>query len=226
MLIVGLTGSIAMGKSVTSQMFKRLGVPIIDADRIVHELYSGVVVPQIQRIFPQAVCDGVVNRQILSRYLLQNPDNIKILESIIHPYLIKAANQRLKKAQSARKSYVIIDVPLLFESNIYNMCDFVVTVTCSPLLQRMRVMQRPHMTKEKFDFIRARQLKDFFKCLLSDYTIYSGSGMRTAFSRVMFIDRYIRKVCNKKGRWKPGGLYPRPHNGYKLFCLRQDKKGK
>jgi len=184
MIIIGLTGSIGMGKSTTSDMFKSLGVPVISADEIVHDLYSAEAAPLIEAAFPGAAPDGVVDREILSARLMAAPQEFKRLEAIIHP-LVRAREKQFVDAAAARgEPMVLLDIPLLFETGSTDRVDVVVVVSCAPEIQRKRVMARPGMTAEKFEAILARQTPDAEKRARADYVIDTGRGLEAARSQV------------------------------------------
>ena len=184
MIIIGLTGSIGMGKSTTSDMFKALGVPVISADEIVHDLYRAEAAPLIEAAFPGTAPDGVVNRELLSARLMAAPQEFKRLEAIIHP-LVRAREKQFVDAAAARgEPMVLLDIPLLFETGSTDRVDFVVVVSCAPEIQRERVMARPGMTAEKFEAILARQTPDAEKRSRADYVIDTGRGLEAARSQV------------------------------------------
>lgn len=184
MIIIGLTGSIGMGKSTTSDMFKALGVPVISADEIVHDLYSAEAAPLIEAAFPGTAPDGVVNREILSARLMAAPQEFKRLEAIIHP-LVRAREKQFVDAAAARgEPMVLLDIPLLYETGSTGRVDVVVVVSCAPEIQRERVMARPGMTPEKFEAILARQTPDAEKRARADYVIDTGRGLEAARSQV------------------------------------------
>ena len=184
MIIIGLTGSIGMGKSTTSDMFKALGVPVISADEIVHDLYSAEAAPLIEAAFPGTAPDGVVNREILSARLMAAPQEFKRLEAIIHP-LVRAREKQFVDAAAARgEPMVLLDIPLLYETGSTDRVDVVVVVSCAPEIQRERVMARPGMTAEKFEAILARQTPDAEKRARADYVIDTGRGLEAARSQV------------------------------------------
>lgn len=184
MIKIGLTGSIGMGKSTTSDMFKSLGVPVISADEIVHELYSAEAAPLIEAAFPGTAPDGVVDRQILSEKLMAAPEGFARLEAIIHP-LVRAREQSfLKEAAGRTEPMVVLDIPLLFETGTTDRVDVIIVVSCAADIQRQRVMARPGMTPEKFEAILSRQTPDAEKRARADYVIDTGQGMETAQRQV------------------------------------------
>jgi dephospho-CoA kinase len=197
MIIIGLTGSIGMGKSTTSDMFKSLGVPVISADQIVHDLYSAEAAPLIEAAFPGSAPDGVVNRQFLSEKLMAAPEEFKRLEAIIHP-LVRAREKSFVEAAAERNEpMVLLDIPLLFETGTTDRVDVIVVVSCAPDIQRQRVMARPGMTAEKFEAILARQTPDAEKRARADYVIDTGEGLVAAQRQVTDI---VAALSNSAGQ--------------------------
>jgi dephospho-CoA kinase len=144
--VLGLTGSIGMGKSATAAMFRRLGVPVHDADAAVHALYAGSAAPVIEAAFPGVVTNGVVDRPALSKIVLAAPERLRALEAIVHP-LVRAERDRfLAEAVAGRATVALLDIPLLFETGGDRACDAVLVVTASPEVQRARVLARPGLT--------------------------------------------------------------------------------
>jgi len=184
MIIIGLTGSIGMGKSTTSDMFKSLGVPVISADEIVHDLYSAEAAPLIEAAFPGTAPDGVVDRQVLSAKLMAAPEEFKRLEAIIHPLVRAREKQFVDEAAARGAPMVLLDIPLLFETGSTDRVDVVVVVTCAPEIQRQRVLARPEMTAEKFEAILARQTPDAEKRARADFVIDTGQGLEAARRQV------------------------------------------
>ena len=199
MIKIGLTGSIGMGKSTTSDMFKALGVPVISADETVHQLYSGEAAPLIEAAFPGTAPDGVVNREILSKKLMAAPEEFKRLEAIIHP-LVRAREQSfLKEAALRDEPMVLLDIPLLFETGSTDRVDTIVVVSCAPEIQRQRVLARPGMTAEKFEAIVSRQTPDAEKRERADYVIDTGKGLEAAQKQVADIVAKLSRSPGKKG---------------------------
>ncbi|MEM5470834.1 dephospho-CoA kinase [Hoeflea sp. AS60] len=193
MIIIGLTGLIGMGKSTTSDMFKSLGVPVISADQIVHDLYSAEAAPLIEAAFPGSAPDGVVNRQVLSEKLMAAPEEFQRLEAIIHP-LVRAREQSFVDAAAARNEpMVLLDIPLLFETGTTDRVDVIVVVSCAADIQHERVMARPGMTAEKFEAILARQTPDAEKRARADYVIDTGEGLEAARLQVAEIVAALSK---------------------------------
>ena len=184
MIIIGLTGSIGMGKTTTSGMFEALGIPVNSADDVVHQLYRGEAAPLIEAAFPGTAPDGVVDRARLAEHLVAAPGDFARLEEIIHP-LVRAREQEfLAEARSRGEAVVVLDIPLLFETGAVDRVDVVVVVSCAPEIQRERVMARPGMTEEKFAAILARQTPDSEKRARADYVIDTGNGLDAARQQV------------------------------------------
>ena len=171
MMVLGLTGSIGMGKSTAGEMFADRGIPVTSADEIVHALYAGEAAPLIEKAFPGTVEGGVVDRGRLSEAVVGNETAFRKLEAIVHPLVEKERKRFVDRQRQAGKPAVVLDIPLLFESGGEKSVDKVVVVSCSPELQKERVMRRPDMTEEKFAAILARQMPDSEKRARADYVI-------------------------------------------------------
>ncbi|WP_104667948.1 dephospho-CoA kinase [Ensifer adhaerens] len=171
MIILGLTGSIAMGKSTAAQMFRDFGVPVNDADEVVHQLYGGEAVAPVEAAFPGSTRDGQVDRAELSRQLMQAPERLRELEAIVHPLVRGKEREFLAENHAANAPFVVLDIPLLFETGAEKRVDRVVVVSCSAELQRERALKRPGMTEEKLAMILARQVPDSEKRKRADYII-------------------------------------------------------
>lgn len=198
MIIIGLTGSIGMGKSTTSEMFKSLGVPVISADEIVHDLYSAEAAPLIEAAFPGTTTGGVVDRQALSAKLMAAPESFARLEAIIHPLVRAREKQFVDEAADRGEPLVLLDIPLLFETGSTDRVDTVIVVSCAPEIQRQRVMARPDMTAEKFEAILSRQTPDAEKRARADYVIDTGQGLDAARAQVNDIVAELT-ASSKKG---------------------------
>jgi dephospho-CoA kinase len=177
MLILGLTGSIGMGKSTTAKLFAEAGVPVYDADAAVHEIYEGEAAPAIEAAFPGTTVDGKVDRVRLSAQVLHNPAAIKQLEQIVHPMLGASRKKFLDDAERSGAPVAVIDVPLLFETGGEERVDAVVVVTTTPEAQRERILARDNMTNEKLDAILARQLPDAEKRKRADFVVDTSHGL-------------------------------------------------
>ncbi len=172
--LIGLTGSIGMGKSTTAQMFADLGCPVFDADAAVHKMYAngGRAVPLIRAVFPNAITvDGAVDRKRLGDHMRADRFNLKVLESFIHPWVAEARSVFIDKAVKGGAKAVVFDVPLLFETGGDKHVDAIVVVTASPETQRARVMARPGMTRGLFEMILSKQMPDAEKRERADFVV-------------------------------------------------------
>lgn len=180
MIVLGLTGSIGMGKSTTAKMFAEAGVPVHDSDETVHRLYAGKAAPLVEAAFPGTTAGGVVDRAKLGARVLGDADALKRLEAIIHPLVRADADAFLAKHRSAGESIAVLDIPLLFETGGRGRVDKVVVVTAPADVQRARVLARPGMTVDKFEAILARQVPDVEKRRQADFIVDTGKGMDAA----------------------------------------------
>jgi dephospho-CoA kinase len=180
MIVLGLTGSIGMGKSATAKMFAEAGVPVHDSDETVHRLYAGKAAPLVEAAFPGTTEAGVVDRVKLAGQVLGDPVALKKLESIIHPLVRADADAFLEKHRAAGAPLAVLDIPLLFETGGRNRVDKVVVVTASPEIQRQRVLARQGMSEEKFLSILAKQVPDAEKRRQADFIIDTGNGFAAA----------------------------------------------
>jgi len=187
MIVLGLTGSIGMGKSTTAQMFRDAGIRVYDADAVVHELYAGKAALLVENAFPGSTVDGKVDRSRLSTYVVGKPAAMKKLEAIIHPLVHEQQLLFLDNARSDGESLVVLDIPLLYEGGHEKTVDAVVVVTASIGQQRQRVLARPGMTSEKFEAILSQQVPDEKKRELADFVIDTGKGMENARKQVLDI---------------------------------------
>jgi dephospho-CoA kinase len=160
MLVVGLTGSIAMGKSTAAAHLRSRGVPVFDADASVHEIYREEAVPLIEAAFPGTTDTEGVSRSKLSDMLQRDPAGFKTLEAIVHPLVRERERRFLEEAEAAAQPLAILDVPLLYETGLDTALDAVIVVSASAEAQRERALLRPGMTSEKLDQILARQMPD------------------------------------------------------------------
>ncbi len=181
--LLGLTGSIGMGKSATADIFRKLGVPVHDADAAVHRLYRGRAAPLIEEAFPGTVTDGVVDRAKLGAAVLNDPARMRELEAIVHP-LVREEKQSFLRRVSALAPVAVLDIPLLFETGGERECDAVLVVTADPETQRARVLARPGMTPEKFEAIRAKQMPDAEKRARAHFLVDTGRGFASAEAQV------------------------------------------
>jgi len=192
MIVVGLTGSIGMGKSTTSDFFRAEGVPVHDADATVHGLYRGAAVAPIEAAFPGTTRDGAVDREALAARVLGDDAAVKRLEAIVHPLVRGAEVAFLDAACKAGRAVVVLDIPLLFETKGDARVDVVVSVTASAEIQRARVLARPGMTIDKFEKILARQIPDAEKRRRSHFLIDTGHGLEPAHRQVVGVLRALR----------------------------------
>ena len=197
MIVIGLTGSIGMGKSTTAALFADEGVPVNDSDQVVHDLYRSDAVAPIAELFPEVVVDGVVDRVKLSENLAKNPAKFRDLEAIVHPLVRAREVAFLQKQRELGRSIVVLDIPLLFETGADARVDKVVVVTCEPDVQRQRVLSRPGMTEEKFALILSRQTPDAEKRARADYVIDTGHGIDMAREQVKTIVRELREQAEQ-----------------------------
>lgn len=194
MIVLGLTGSIAMGKSTAHRMLKDLGVPVHDADAAVHRLFArgGAAVAPLEEAFPGVVVDGAVDRARLSAHVMNDTEAFHRLEGIVHPLVRQAEHAFMARQRLARAPLVAVDVPLLFETGGEARCDAVAVVSAPLFLQRLRVMKRPGMTEEKMQAILARQMPDAQKRRRADYVIPTGLGRALTRRRLAGIVRDLR----------------------------------
>jgi dephospho-CoA kinase len=184
MFILGLTGSIGMGKSTTAALFRKFGVPVHDADAAVHRLYAGPAAPLIETAFPGVVRDGAVDRAVLAPLVIGKPEAMARLEAIVHP-LVRAQEQGfLRAAAAGRHRFAVLDIPLLFETAGEARVDAVVVVSAPAEVQRQRVLARPGMTQERFSSIMAKQIPDAQKRRRAHFIVDSGQGLSSAEAAV------------------------------------------
>lgn len=195
MIILGLTGSIGMGKSTTAKMFAEEGVPVHDADAAVHALYEGEAVAPVEQAFPGTTRDGKVDRALLAKAVVGDPYAMTKLEAIVHPLVAKARDRFLEAARAAGAPVVLLDIPLLFETGGDQLVDAVVVVSAAPEIQRQRVMERPGMTAEKFEALLAKQMPDAEKRRRADFIVDSGHGIESARAQVREILAKVAKLA-------------------------------
>lgn len=191
MIVLGLTGSIGMGKSTTAKMFVEEGIPVHDADCAVHRLYAGEAAPLVEALFPGTVKEGVVDRQKLADAVVGNPDALKKLENVVHP-LVRADSERFLDENRKRGApIVVLDIPLLFEKGGEERVDRIVVVTAPAEIQRERVLARAGMTEKKLEGILALQMPDEEKRKRADFIIDTGHGLEPARKAVRNILRQL-----------------------------------
>ncbi|HVZ04920.1 dephospho-CoA kinase [Hyphomicrobium sp.] len=197
MLIVGLTGSIGMGKSTAAARFREHGIAVFDADAEVHRLYAGPIAVEIEQVFPGVTEGGVVNRAKLSQQLLGNPDRFKNLESIVHPR-IRESERRFVQEEHARGAPIaVLEVPLLFEAGGFEKVDVIIVVSASSEVRRARVLPRPGMTETKFETIVHRQLSEAEKKKRADFVVDTNGTVANCNSQ---IDLIVGKLRERQGQ--------------------------
>jgi dephospho-CoA kinase len=198
MMILGLTGSIGMGKSTTAKLFAEAGVPVYDADATVHRVYEGEAVPAIEAAFPGTTSDGKVDRAKLSATVVHDPAAIQRLEQIVHPMLRSYHQKFLQDAEQAGAPVVVMDVPLLFETGGEKRVDAVVVVTTAPEVQRERILARGTMTAETLDAILARQTPDAEKRRRADFVVDTSHGLDPVRVRIRDILAEVVKMPQRR----------------------------
>lgn len=183
MFVLGLTGSIAMGKTTTAKLFAEAGVPVHDADAAVHRLYEGEAVAAIEAAFPGTTKDGKVDRAALSQRVLNTPGALQRLESIVHPLVRQSEERFLESAEKAGAKVVVLDIPLLFETGADRRVDAVVVVTAPPEVQRARVLERG-VSPAQFEALLARQMPDAEKRARADFVVDTSRGIEAARAQV------------------------------------------
>ena len=196
MLVIGLTGSIGMGKSTVAAHLRARGIPVYDADGEVHKLYRGEAVPLVEAAFPGATRNGEVDRAALSAILLAQPTRIGELEAIVHPLVRKAQEAFVEAAQKAGSAVAVLEIPLLFETGGERRVDVTVVVSAPASIQRERVLARPGMTPEKLDRLLARQMPDEEKRRRADFVVDTGGTIADTQAQV---DRLLESLKGRKG---------------------------
>lgn len=198
MFILGLTGSIGMGKTATAKMFAEEGVPVQDADAAVHALYEGKATPLIEAAFPGTTADGKVDRVKLGTMVIGKPEAMAKLEKIVHPLVAQERDGFLAGAEQAGADIVVLDIPLLYETGSDINCDAVVVVSAPAEVQRERVLARPGMTEERFAAILAKQMPDADKRARADFIVDTSRGFDAARDQVREILVEVRKMANRR----------------------------
>jgi dephospho-CoA kinase len=199
MIILGLTGSIGMGKSTAASMLRSLGIPVHDADDVVHRLLAkgGKAVPLVEEAFPQTVWGGAVDRPRLAARVFSDKAGLKTLESILHPLVQQEERRFLQRQRRLRRKIVALDIPLLFETGGDKRCVAVAVLTCPAFLQEQRVMARHGMTHNKLDVIRDRQMSDTKKRRRADFIVPTGMGRHLTLVK---IKRALLDLQRKAGK--------------------------
>jgi dephospho-CoA kinase len=201
--ILGLTGSVGMGKSTTAAMFRELGVPVHDADATVHTLYRSAAVPLIEVAFPGTTGPDGVDRDALGARVLGDKEAMAQLEAIVHPLVREAEQNFLDQARKEGAALVVLDIPLLFETGAENRCDAVLVVSADHVTQRARVLARPGMTEERFNMIHVKQLPDAEKRRRAHFIVDTGRGLDAARRQVRHV---VRTLSGRSGRRQGGDL--------------------
>jgi dephospho-CoA kinase len=197
MLILGLTGSIGMGKSTIVDFFRAAGVPVHDSDAAVHALYSGAAAPLIENAFPQTTAGGMVDRTRLSQKVLGDPEALRRLEAIIHPLVQRDRAAFLTEAAAQSHPIVVLDIPLLFEIGAEASVDAIVVATAPEAVQKLRVLKRPGMTEAKFAAIVAKQVPDSQKRRQAHFLIDTSHDLAATAAQVAGI---LRAAAAIEGR--------------------------
>ena len=198
MFILGLTGSLGMGKSITAGFFAEAGVPVHDADAVVHRLYEGEAVAAIAAAFPGTTTNGKVDRAKLAARVLDEPDALQRLEAIVHP-LVRAAEARfLADARARGAEVVLLDIPLLLETASDQRVDAIVVASAPSAVQQQRVLERPGMTQEKFDALLAQQIPDSEKRRRGDFVVDTSRGFDAARAQVREILRAVATMPRRR----------------------------
>ena len=198
MFILGLTGSVGMGKSATAKMFADEGVPVHDADAAVHALYQGEAVKPIEAAFPGTTADGKVDRLKLGERVIGHPDEIRRLERIVHPLVARVRDAFLAKAERDGAKVAVLDIPLLYETGGEERCDAVVVASAPAEVQRDRVLTRPGMTDAKLAAILAKQMPDADKRARADFVVDTSQGFDAARAQVRDILARVSKMPNRQ----------------------------
>jgi dephospho-CoA kinase len=199
MLLIGLTGSIGMGKTETAKMFARLGLPVYDADAAIHAIYApgGAAVEPVGAAFPGVVRNGAVDRNELSKHVVGDAEAMRKLERITHPLVGAEQRRFLHEMEEAGHWAVVLDIPLIFETGGEKRVDIVVVVSAPEEVQRERVLARPGMTEEKYEKILARQVPDKEKRARADFVIDTSKGLDAAFEQVKTV---VAALKNQDGK--------------------------
>lgn len=198
MIILGLTGSIAMGKSVVVSLLRKQHIPVWDADHAVHQLLAkgGAAVASVAKLFPESLSDGAIDRRKVGENIFNHPEKLASLEKILHPLVRKSEQEFIKKSALRKEPLVVVDIPLLFELNREIDYDAVVVVTAPAFIQQQRALKRAGMTPEKLRLIIAKQMPDSEKRRKADYILHSSLGKA-------FTNRQIKSLINSMIRQQP-----------------------
>jgi dephospho-CoA kinase len=197
MLVIGLTGGIGMGKSAAAQHFASRGIPVFSADDCVHRVYEGEAVAAIEAAFPGATRDGRVDRKLLAAQVTGHFERLRKLESIVHPMVVKAEVDFLRKQETKGARMAVLEIPLLFETGAEKRVDVTIVMSAPKEVQRERVLARPGMTAEKLEHLLARQLPDAERRARADFVINGGTSLKEMHAD---LDQLIESLQNRKGR--------------------------
>jgi dephospho-CoA kinase len=201
LIVLGLTGSIGMGKSTAASMLRRLGIPVFDADLVVHRLLApkGAAVSVVSAMFPGVEAEsGGIDRARLGQRVFADPTALRRLEAILHPMVVAKERHFLARSRARRERLVVLDIPLLFETGAERRCDYVVVVSASSLVQRHRVLRRPGMTEIRLRAILQKQISDHEKRRRADYVVATGAGRHLTLRRLKSIVNVLRKTGDTK----------------------------
>lgn len=218
MIILGLTGSIGMGKSTAAAMLTGMGIPTYDSDSAVHSIFgpNGPAVEPIKKAFPNVIKNGEIDREALGNSVFSDETALKALEEIVHPLVRVVQDTFLLRNAARRATIVALDIPLLFELRLHVRCDVSVVVSAPSFLQRARVLSRPGMTQEKFLGILARQMPDAEKCRRADFVVSSGHGKRETLRQLNRIVKFSRQL--PATHWPPDPFADRAENRWSLYA--------
>lgn len=203
MVIIGLTGSIGMGKSAAASHFIKRGIAVFDADQAVHRLYEGAAVPLIEEAFPGATANGRVDRQKLGQAVIGRSEALRRLEAIIHPLVREAEWRFLREQQAARAAMAVLEIPLLFETGSDRLVDAAIVVSAPEAVQRARVLQRPGMTPEKLAGLLAQQMPDRDKRARADFVVDTGGALGDTHRQIDIIIESLRqRIGTALRRWR------------------------
>jgi dephospho-CoA kinase len=203
MIILGLTGSIGMGKTTTAGLFKKFGIPVHDSDATVHAMMArgGEAAETVAALFPNVLKEGVIDRSALGSVVFNDRAALDTLESVLHPLVRKHERQFLANAARRHEAAVLLDIPLLFETGGEQRCDAVTVATAPAFIQRQRALRRPGMTLDRFATILARQIPDADKCFNADFLVPTGLGVAFSLRVVRDIVRVAQEI--PASRWGP-----------------------
>jgi dephospho-CoA kinase len=209
MIVLGLTGSIGMGKSTAANMLRRLGVKLFDADAVVHQLLGpgGKAVTAVEALFPGVRDEvGAVDRRLVGHRVFGDPAALRRLEAILHPMVRRAETQFVRQARARRDRLVVLDIPLLYETGAPERCDYVLVVSAPARVQRERVMRRPGMTESRFASILRAQMRDREKRRRADFVVPTGLGRGLTFRRLRRVVAGLRREGTAPHKTKGCGM--------------------